>query len=409
MLFAFLFLFLGHAAKAEGLGGMQAGQLSGNNLLIQSFKHAEDGEKAKTGYLGRSFLPSVFLELGQEKFQTGHYKSLSNSYGALEARLNLFRGGRDGFEAEIRDLQARVAGGSRDLAVREELNKIRKIQWAIIHNNELVKVLERERHQNSTLREQAVRRAKSGISTNSDSLEFTIHDSVIAESIESLKHENVILRIGLAPLIGVNVDDVVFTESLEHSHDDELLSSTYSSKQHPEIIKLGAESQVSELQMRTQKRWWTPSLDLYGGYFLYTLRDRDYLAQDRRDDTVVGLRLSLELFDGGKSYNQSTAVHYQAEAKRLMAKHQERTMDAQFRMYQEDLKHTHEVMHNVEDRIRKSRDYLRVTLQEYDRGVKNSLDALTAMQRYFEYEKQYLAKKKECQVIKADLLAVIGE
>lgn len=409
MYFLLLFFFIGLESKAAAPDALSSRQISSNNLSILGLKQAEEGEKAKTGYLGRSFLPSLLLEVGQEKFQTGRYKTYSNSYGALEARLNLFRGGRDGLEADLRNIQARVAGNSRDLAVREELNKVRKLQWEIVHNEALIKVYEQEKSQNSKLRDQAVRRAKSGISTNSDSLEFTIYDSEIEEAIESLRHENQILRIGLAPLIGMSSEEIVFSESLEHAHDDALLSSTYSSKQHPGVVNLTAESQVFELQKSTQNRWWTPALDLYGGYFLYTLRDRDYLAQDRRDDTVVGLRLSFELFDGGKAYNQATAIHYQAESKRLMAKHQEKRIDAQFRMLQEDLKHTHEVMHYVEDRIKKSRDYLKVTLQEYDRGVKNSLDALTAMQRYYRYEKQYLDRKKEYQIVKADLLAIQGE
>jgi outer membrane protein TolC len=63
----------------------------------------------------------------------------------------------------------------------------------------------------------------------------------------------------------------------------------------------------------------------------------------------------------------------------------------------------------VLDRIKKSKEYLKLTLNEYDRGVKNSLDALTAMQRYYRYKKQYLEKKKEYQMIKADLLAILGE
>ncbi len=409
MYFLFLSFFLALESTAATPDALSVGQISSNNLSIQSLKQAEEGEKAKTGYLGRSFLPSLTLEVGQEKFQTGKYKTYDNSYGAIEARINLFKGGRDGLESDLRNIQARVAGNARDLAVREELNKVRKLQWEIIHNEALIKVFEQEKIQNSKLRDQAVRRAKSGISTNSDSLEFTIYDSEIEEAIESLQNENQILKLGLAPLIGIASEEIVFSESLEHSHDDVLLSSNYSSKQHPGAINLAAESQVFELQESTQNRWWTPSLDLYGGYFLYTLRDRDYLAQDRRDDTVVGLRLSFELFDGGKSYNQVTAIHYQAESKRLMARHQEKKINAQFLMLQKDLKHTHEVMHYVEDRIKKSKDYLKVTLQEYDRGVKNSLDALTAMQRYFRYEKQYLERKKEYQVVKTDLLALKGD
>lgn len=381
-----------------------------NNLSLQSYDKANESAEVKTGYLGRSFLPSLTFELGQEKFQTGRYKSYSNPYGMLEAKLNLFRGGRDNIESGIRNLQAQIGKYNLDSAGRDELNKVRKIQWQIVYNLELIKIVEREKIENSKLKEQAIRRARSGISTSSDTLEFMIYNSQLEETIESLNHENKILKIGLLPLLGLDSSEgLSFSQSLEHEHDDIVMKKTYSSIKNPQVQTLNAEYESFNLQKKSINRYWTPSFDLYGGYYLYTLRDRDYVAYNARDDRVIGLRLSFELFDGLKSQNQSTATEYQAESKRLMARHIERQTDAQFLMYQEDLKHTHEVMHYVEDRIKKSKSYLAATLQEYDRGVKNSLDALTAMQRYYGYEKEFLLRKKEYQTIKSDLLAILGQ
>ena len=381
-----------------------------DNLSIQSYDKANESAKVKTGYLGRSFLPSLTFELGQEKFQTGRYKTYSNPYGMLEAKLNLFRGGRDNIESGIRDLQAQIGKYNLDSAGRDELNKVRKIQWQIVYNLELIKIVERERIENSKLKEQAIRRARSGIATSSDTLEFMIYNSQLEETIESLNHENKILKIGLLPLLGLDSSEgLSFSQSLEHEHDDIVMKKTYSSIKNPQVQTLNAEYESFNLQKKSINRYWAPTFDLYGGYYLYTLRDRDYVAYNARDDRVIGLRLSFELFDGLKSQNQSTATEYQAESKRLMARHLERQTDAQFLMHQEDLKHTHEVMHYVEDRIKKSKIYLTATLQEYDRGVKNSLDALTAMQRYYGYEKEFIQRKKEYQIIKSDLLAILGE
>ena len=381
-----------------------------NNLAIQSYERAKEAEETKTGHLGRSFLPTLSLELGQERFKTGPYQTFSNPYGYLEARFNLFKGGRDSLESEIRDIQANIGKFNQDLASREELNKIRKLQWLIVHNLELIKILEEERSQNAKIKSQANRRAQSGVSSRTDVLEFSIYDSELEENIESLKHENEILKTGLRPLLGMDsTEELNFTHSLEHQHDEELMTKKYSSKFNPSVARMKAESESFDIQKKVLSRWWTPSLDLYGGYYLYTLRDRDFISIQDREDTVVGVRLSFEIFDGLKSYNQSTASNYQAESKKLMARHLEHQTDAQFIMYQEDMKHTHEVMHYIEDRIKKSKEYLSSTLKEYDRGVKNSLDALVAVQRYYRYEKQHLEKKKEYQVIKADLLGLLGE
>lgn len=390
-------------------GAQSLTQLS-NNYSMQSYGKAQEAENVKKGYLGRSFLPSLTFEVGQERFQTGRYQTYNNPYGMLEARFNLFRGGRDSLESDARNLLAKIGSFNLDSASRIEINKIRKLQWQIIYNNELIRILEDEKKENSRIKDQATIRSRSGVATRSDSLEFTIHNSEVEEAIESLLHENKILKVGLLPLLGLDSEEgLSFPDTLEHEHNEELLNKRYSSDQNPMVAKLRAEHESFDLQKKSLNRWWTPSLDLYGGYYLYTLRDRDYLAINARDDKVVGLRLTFELFDGMRSYNQATSTQYQAESKLLMAKYQQKQTDAQFIMYQEDLKHTHEVMHYIEDRIKKSKDFLKVTLQEYDRGVKNSLDALTAMQRYYRYEKQYLEKKKDYQTTKADLLALLGE
>ncbi len=405
-----LFLLLTAQVGAQTNDNLLFNQVIKNNLAVQSQGKTIESEKVNKGYLGRSFYPTLSLELGQENFQTGSYKTRSQPHGMLEARFNLFRGGRDKIESRIKNIYTQISEYKRDLSIREEINKIRKLQYQIMFNMELVSILKKELAVNKRINAQALQRAKSGVTTRTDTLEFTINESELIESIESLEHENKILKIGIKPLLGISQDEEInFSMILEHQHDDELISRGYSFNKHPEVATLHAEFASLSNQQEMKQRWWTPSLDLYGGYYLYTLRDRDYLAMRERDDRVVGLRLTMELFDGRKGSTESSAAHYQAESKRMMARHTEKQTEARFLMLKEDLKHTHEVMHYVLDRIKKSKDYLDLTLKEYDRGIKNSLDALTAMQRYYRYEKQYLEKKKEYQVIKADLLSIIGE
>lgn len=405
-LLSFSSLALNAAIDDQGLSQ----KVSSGNLSIKGQSQTVESEKVKTGYLGRSFVPSLILEVGQERFQTGTYKQYNNPYGMLEARLNLFRGGRDLIESDIRKLNLKISEFNQSMAFRHQLNKVRKIQWQIIYNTELVSILEAERDQNTKIKGQAERRARSGVATRSDTLEFTIYDSELEEGIESLNHENKILKIGLLPLLGVeNEQELQFDNKLSHQHDDAFVSSLFSANKHPAVVSTKSEYEGYKLQKRASQLWWTPKVDIYAGHYLYTLRDRDYLAQRERDDNVIGVRLTMDLFDGFKSTNQASAVHYQAEAKRLQGQFLEKQTEADYSMLREDLLHTHEVMHYVEDRIKKSKDYLKVTLSEYDRGVKNSLDALLALQRYYKYEKQYLDKKKEYEIIKADMLSLRGE
>lgn len=382
-----------------------------NNLAIQSLKKEQKASKTKEGHLGRSFLPELSLILGEEHFDVESNSSRTEPYGFLEARLNLFRGGKDKLTSEIFQIQSRMASHKTDLATRDELNKVRKLQYQIISNNELIAILQREKEENSNIKSQASRRAGSGLTTQTDTLEFNIYDSELEESIESLKHENKILKIGLLPLLGIDSEsELSFPESLEHQHDDILLTRNLAFDKHPNVARLKLENEIFSKEKSINNLYWAPSLDLYGGYYNnFELINRELGERNRLDAQVVGLRLTFNIFDGKKSSVEATSDHYKAEAKRVMAMYTERQTQANFLMLKEDLIHTHEVMHYTLDRIKKSKEYLRLTLKEYDRGVKNSLDTLTAMQRYYKYEKQYQDKKKEYQMIKADLLAVIGE
>ncbi|MFP5386869.1 MAG: TolC family protein [Bacteriovoracia bacterium] len=381
-----------------------------NNLAVQSLKKEQEASEVKEGHLGRSFLPELSLVVGEEYFKVESVTSKTEPYGFLEARFNLFRGGKDNLASEIIQLRSGLSKIQTDLRAREELNKIRKLQYEIIFNNELISILDREKEENLKIRSQANRRASSGVATRTDSLEFTIYDSELEEKIESLKHENKILKIGLAPLVGIETKNLEFPLVLDHQHDEVLLARVENFQKHPQVVSLKLENEIFQKEKAINQRFWLPSVDVYGGhYYNFELINRDYRERNRLDAQAIGVRLTIELFDGLESSVEATSNQYRAEAKRLMSLYSERQSESKFSMLKEDLIHTHEVMHYVLDRIKKSKDYLRLTLKEYDRGVKNSLDALTAMQRYYRYEKDYLEKKKEYHVIKADLLTLLGE
>lgn len=380
------------------------------NLRWRSHAEARAGAEERTGALERSFLPTLSLEAGQEQFQTGSYASRLEPYGKLEARLNLYRGGRDGIDEHLRELRLRRATQAMDRDQREELRQVRRLRHEIIYNRQLRELRQRELAACQRVRTQVEQRVRSGVISRTDVLEFSLHESELTEEIEALEHENRIHLIGLRPLLGLAPDAALeIAGNLEHEHDDELMGRAVPLTPTPAVAVLTADAELVALERKSEARWWVPRVDLYGGQYLYTLRERDYISQRRRDDTAIGVRLSMELFDGGAAGAEASALAFEARAKELRAQHADAQARASFRMLQEDLRHTHEVIHYVLDRIAKSRDYLARTLTEYDRGVKNSLDALAALQRYYRYEQQHLEKKKEYQLLKAELMAQVGE
>ena len=63
------------------------------------------GVEKRLGYLKRSFIPTGEAWVGQEKFQTGPYETMSEPSYTLRANFNLYRGGRDSLEETSRTAQ----------------------------------------------------------------------------------------------------------------------------------------------------------------------------------------------------------------------------------------------------------------------------------------------------------------
>lgn len=367
--------------------------------------HAEAANR-RLGHRRRSWLPTVEGQVGGERFQTGRYEWRNEPYGSAEAVLNLFRGGRDSAEEAGRRGQAAAALADSRRSLAEELLAARRSYWELVSTRELLGVVEEAAGRNEKHLELAERRIKAGLATEADRLEFQISRSVLAEEAESLRHETLLIELDLAARVGRNPGTAFATStSVPHVHDEELFKAE---SVPPEAQALEGAERLAESQRETAARWWAPSLDLYGGYQLYTLRDRDYLAQGQRDDRVAGLRLSVPLFDGLRSRVDGRAAELRRQGYASQARQARLAYAAGLERAKEELRHVHELVHHGEERIEQGRRYLTVVLDEYSRGVKNSVDVLSAAQRQLAFRRQSVERRRDHELAKARLLRLLG-
>jgi outer membrane protein len=380
------------------------------NQEVQGAYAMSDAAERRTGYWTRSFIPTLELQGGIETFETGIYRMLTQPYGAIEARWNLFRGGRDLLEDRVRQAEVELSSMQARQAYRRDLLDARKEFWTLVHQREQIAILKKALEQNERYLVAASRRSSRGLTTGTDSLDFKIQASQLREEIESLEHATLLTRIKLLALLGFSDEGPVGTvESVEHVHDEVLLAAKSRVDAHPGVAGLHANETVQRSRATQSGRWWLPSVDLYGGYYLYTLRERDYLDQSLRSDIAGGVRVSIALFDGLQSRSESASHARQAEGLALQASQRARAVAATTRVAQEDMKHEHELIHEAEERIDQGETYLRLTVGEYDRGVKNSPDVLSAFQRLLGFRRRYAELKFNYQVAKAELLAALGD
>lgn len=379
------------------------------NQAVTGADRLIEAARARTGYLGRSYLPTVGMEAGGERFQTSHYGYQAQPYGHLEARLNLYRGGRDGLNGGVMERQVELASSEARKVLAAELAAARKTYWQLVSQRETAKVVAEAMAENEKLLEVANRRINRGLATETDRLEFEIHRSQLKEELESLNHATILLQIRLAAALGLSPGTRLKTpEAVEHEHDESLLSAAFDAASHPDGRALNARRRSLDLERKKAQRGWIPSLDLYGGYYLYTLRERDSLNRSERDDKAIGARLSLPIFDGLRLKTEARSLRLQTEGVERQRAQRELAVDAEVRVAKEDLKHDHELIHYSEERIEQGRKYLERTLDEYERGVKNSLDAMGAAQRHLSYRRQYAERRRDYQVTRCSLLALMG-
>ena len=133
-----------------------------------------DSARARTGSLGRSFLPMVEAQGGGERHQTGRYSYRSEPYGGVEVKVNLFRGGRDKLDEGARESQWRGAQANARKSYESELTQARKAFWILVSLRETSALLKESLEENEKHVQMAARRITRGLAAETDRLEFQI-------------------------------------------------------------------------------------------------------------------------------------------------------------------------------------------------------------------------------------------
>jgi outer membrane protein TolC len=383
--------------------------LKGKNLAIKGAERVADAAAERTGHLARSFLPNLDAHVGVENFKSAEVDRATQGYGAIEARINLFRGGRDSAEDQVREAQHALAVSDSDERRRTQLSDLRKAFWTFVFQREMATHYRDALVQSERGVAAANRRISRGLTTDTDRLDFEINRDELREEVESIEHEAQITQIRIRALLGA--DEAVRYKALDaipHQHDDALVSSDPAQYSFPEVQSSMARASSFMAQGAQALRWWLPSLDAYAGAFQHTFREKEYLDASLRRENVIGARLTLNLFDGLQSARAGSAWRIQADGQEDIARQARRDQQALVRAAQEEMKHAHELTHLAEARLKQGSLYLRKTLAEYDRGVKNSPDLLGAIQRQLGLQRRYAEIRRDYQFSKTDLLRLTG-
>lgn len=360
------------------------------------------------GHLVRTFFPELQLYAAEENFKIGSQPDKTQPQAGLLLQMNLFNGGRDSLEAEIRATTSSMRKFQLKRVESEELQKARQIYWELLYTQEQIELLLNTSKMNLQNLNAAERRIRNGVATESDRMEFEMKTVDLKRELEEARLKLKSQKSELAILLGTDDEEIIFGDRLLHDRDFEKLLQ-HKSEDHDFLYReaeLGSEH--SRLLARSQQRIWWPRLEAYAAYNQYSEREKEHPDSKDRTETVLGLKLSISLAAGLQSQKESQALALESEGNLKLAKLHRREVDVHLTNEINELRFLHDQVHDSEENIKRAEKYYKLTQSEYVRGVKNSPDVLGASEKLFEMRRKRLEIIRDFQISKAHALSKMG-
>lgn len=354
------------------------------------------------------------------------------SYGRLLPELGVEGGGRSSREKEKRNdhfyygyaryelslqeiYELKAALAKRRLAEREQELIRSEVDRLIAEHffeaavlQEKIKLKEEDFKLSEQQMQTARRRIEGGLATNTDLLEFQLHQQEIKNDLELLRQEWAAHLRELQRVSGLSSLpsslDPLFPLPPPTLESEENIWATITTKNF-ELSAARAEAEVASAERGASFGGWLPRLSVEGQYG--KLMETDFV-ESRKDSWEVVGKVTIPLFSG-----TSTLRDYQsksAEAQR-----------AQLRYTQEELK-MRNALKSILDLINRlkakfegeqanvgtAEAYYKAVISEYRRGVKNSPDVASATDKLFGAKERLFETRRELSAVYLELLTLQG-
>lgn len=408
-LFIMFLILSGNVTAAIHISENNINSFVESNPEVLNLRHRLEASQKLKGVLTRSFLPKVQLSYGHENYSTGPYNHVNQPFGGVEAKLNVYNSGKDSFESEKRNLEADVSGIDSTMVKAQVLAEIRKALAQLAFLDEASEILRSAIENNQSNMKAAQRRISAGLASETDNLDFRQQNIMLNQELSSLEYEKGVVKRLILTLFGHDPEQEVTVNYVnkhpEHGSEAVLKNPTGKSLL---VKKALFQSDIAKIDMESAKRWWTPSVDLYGYALRFTQKEREYPTPGQRNDVTIGFRISMPIFDGGEGIRVAQSKKAISSAQESLARAKEleiskNSIDAMRRL---DL--THDLIHGAEENVEVMTKYRKGILSEYDRGIKNSPDVLQANQRWIQAKNQHAEIKRNYQFARADALYLLG-
>ena len=247
--------------------------------------------------------------------------------------------------------------------------------WEIVTISETLRHYEDSHQRIQQATNAAKYRLSRGLTTKTDVLEFERQNDLISEKIKALQQDKKAYSLALATRLGSDTDIHVPDAHLPDPDETSLRKTTPTVENHPDLaasrmeiaILMGEKSRLSYQNL--------PSIDAYGSYETYTMT---------RFDLAAGLRMRIPVFEEMHSANDQAALDHQITAQKQQLAQQERHLQTEINTTQARLAYLEQAIQRAQKRIVRTDIFLKATVADYDRGVKNASDVRNAIETYLQ-------------------------
>lgn len=379
------------------------------NENVRAAKLHTTAQRERTGYLARSFFPRLSAKLGDENFKTDSGPQEQKTYWKLEASLNLYRGGKDSLENNVRESTANLSQTSFTAEYNKELKEATQAFWNSIAIAQLIADTKEALSRNETNIKSAQKRIGAGITTAADAVQFELYKTSLQRNLRKLENEQDLFLNKLSVALALDEHETLEIESIFPNLNNNKNEAPKLDSENQADVKINRHQQkIEELKSQQSSRWWLPKVDLYSNYGLASLSE-DYnraLANDR--EWATGVRLTLDLEQGFENRKDAAAQRMESETAKLRAAHRQREVIANDHELRHDLSMLKDFIKNSDKDIELALKLLKLTESEYVRGVKNGPDLLEAYQNYFEYRAQKIEHYRKYYETSAELESLVA-
>ena len=388
-------------------------EIAKDNSLVNKILKTRVNEIETQIKLAKSdYYPKLRAIVGNEQRDSRDETDINqnNFVGEIRLDYNLYRFG--GTKNKLSSLEA----------LKEEEIKIskynqRKIETslkkeyfeAIFHKLEL-SIIEEELKFNNSLKKQVRQRNQQGLVGKADILEVEMRDASLKnKKLQAQEHyQHTLDNIRKITYLS-HEEEIDVVGELPHKHihldTDKLVETAY--KNNIEYSQTLAQVKSVNLAIKSQKAKRLPEVNLRARYG--KMRIDEQYTRDESLEGLVGLYVNIPIFDGGEKKSYEELLRIKLEREKLVEVKSKNTLKIDVIHRVEKMQNLHEQIDLAELNIKNGTNYFKNVLSEYKRGVKNSIDLVSARDRLMTFKNDHILAKKNFVISELDLKEIVGD